>query len=392
MVCNESTAESARKELRSVNDGGVTLLTLDKINGIEKSSSVKTTDSLVDIEPVMATDIEVDVCLLIWSSGAKKLPSDYERLTHADVFISSMKFYLTNKRGKKAGVVQQKNACFRKPGIFLSLIAMERKLLYVLEESQSQNGLQITYPFEKLEYDSEEECVENCEGMNSSPEKCGSLPLGDTAETLIESSTIDSQDQSGEAIRKYYEKYKTNPPWQKDRGGIFACPHCNLDCKNDDGLEKHTKFYHTPRTTSNDSCMEQATSSNNDSSLNIALASLDNAASYDPDRDMSDNSSDSTDSDAYTKFEVMNEKNYEDCIDKARLDKDINLENYDHDIWAVPGPSSSSKNSMDTPVKSSNERMEVGEKECRYCRRKFENSVYDDHFSECYDRYAYMHM
>ena len=133
--------------------------------------------------------------------------------------------------------------------------------------------------------------------------------------------------------------------------------------------------------------MEQATSSNNDSSLNIALASLGNAASYDPDRDMSDNSSDSTDSDAYTKFEVMNEKNYEDCIDKAN-----NFENYNHDPWAVPGPSSSSKNCMDSPVKSSNERMEVGEKECRYCRRKFENSVYDDHSSECYDRYAYMHM
>ena len=392
MVCNESIAVSARKELRSVNDSGLTMLTLDEINGIEKSSLVKTTDILIDIEPVMATDIEVDVCLLIWSSDVKKLPSDYERLTHADVFISSMEFYLMHVRDMKAGVVQQKNACFRKPGIFLSLIAMERKLLYVLEESQSHNGLQITYPFEKLEYDSEEERVENWEGMNSSPEKCGYLPLGNTEETLIDSTTIDSQDQSGEAIRKYYEKYKTNPPWQKDRGGIFACPHCNLDCKNDDGLEKHTKFYHTPRTTSNDSCMEQATSSNNDSSLNIALASLDNAASYDPDRDMSDDSSDSTDSDAYTKFEVMNEKNYEDCIDKARLDKDINLENYDHDIWAVPEPSSSSKNSMDTPVKSSNERMEVGEKECRYCRRKFENSVYDDHFSECYDRYAYMHM
>ena len=84
---------SARKALRSVNESGVTFLTLDEINGIEKSNSVKTTDSIVDIEPVMATDIEVDVCLLIWSSGAKKLPSDYERLTHADVFISSMQFY-----------------------------------------------------------------------------------------------------------------------------------------------------------------------------------------------------------------------------------------------------------------------------------------------------------
>ena len=395
MVCNESTAVSARKELRSVNDSGLTMLTLDEINGIEKSSSVKTTNSLIDIEPVMATDIEVDVCLLIWSSDVKKLPSDYERLTHADVFISSMQFYLRHGRGMNTGVVHQKNACFRKPGIFLSLIAMERKLLYVLEESQSHNGLQITCPFEKLEYDSEEEHIENCQGMNSCPEKCGSLPLGDTKETLIESSNIDSQDQSGEAIRKYYEKYKTNPPWQKGRGGKFACPHCNLDCENDDGLEKHTKFYHTPRITSNDSCMEQATSSNNkessvnDSSLKIALASLDNAASYDPDRDVSDNSSDSTDSDAYTKFEVMNEKNYEDCIDKAN-----NLENCNHDpYWAMPGPSSSSKNCMDSPVKSSNERMENGEKECRYCRRKFEDSsVYDNHFSECYDRYAYMHM
>ena len=388
MVCNESIAVSARKELRSVNDSGLTMLTLDEINGIEKSSLVKTTDILIDIEPVMATDIEVDVCLLIWSSDVKKLPSDYERLTHADVFISSMQFYLRHGRGMKAGVVQQKNACFRKPGIFLSLIAMERKLLYILEESQSINGLQIKYPFEKLEYDSEEECVENCGGMNSSPEKCRSLPLDDTEKTLIESTAIESQDQSGEAIRKYYEKYKTNPPWQKGRGGIFACPHCNLDCENDDGLEKHTKFYHTARMTSNDSYIEQATSSNNDSSLNIALASLDNAASYDPDRDMSDNSSDSTDSDAYTKFEVMNEKNYEDCIDKA-----INLENCNHDpYWAMPGPSSSSKNCMDSPLKSSNKRMENGEKECRYCRRKFENSVYDDHISECYDRYAYMHM
>ena len=381
---------SARKALRSINDSGVTLLTLDEINGIEKSSSVKTTDSIVDIEPVMATDVEVDVCLLIWNSNVKKLPSDYEHLTHADVFTSSMNFYLRHLRGMKTGVVHQKNACFRKPGIFLSLIAMERKLLYVLEESQSHNGLQITYPFEKLEYNSEEEHVEYCGGMNSSPEKCGSLPLGDTEETLTESTTLESQDQSGDAIRKYYEKYKTNPPWQKGRGGIFACPHCNLDCESGDGLEKHTKFYHTERLTSNDSCMEQATSSNNkessgnDSSLKIALAPLDNCASYDAERDRSDNSSDSTDSAVYTKFEVLNEKNYEDCIDNA-----INFEHYNHDHWAVPGPSSSSKNCMDSPVKSSNETMEVKEKECRYCRRKFKNSsVYDDHFSECYDRYA----
>ena len=169
-----------------------------------------------------------------------------------------------------------------------------------------------------------------------------------------------------------------------------------LDCENDEGLEKHTKFYHTPRTTSNDSCMEQATSSNNkqssvnDSSLKIASASLNNAASYDAERNMSDNSSDSTDIADYRNFEVMNEKNYEDFIDK---DNAINFENYNHDPWAFPGPSSSSKNCMDTPVKSSNERMKVAEKECRYCRKKFENSsVYDDHFSECYDRYAYMHM
>jgi hypothetical protein len=83
---------SARKALRSINDSGVTLLTLDEINGIEKSSSVKTTDSIVDIEPVMATDVEVDVCLLIWNSNVKKLPSDYEHLTHADVFTSSITF------------------------------------------------------------------------------------------------------------------------------------------------------------------------------------------------------------------------------------------------------------------------------------------------------------
>ena len=87
---------------------------------------------------------------------------------------------------------------------------------------------------------------------------------------------------------------------------------------------------------------------------------------------------------------MMNEKNYEDFIDK---DNAINFENYNHDPWAFPGPSSSSKNCMDTPVKSNNERMKVAEKECRYCRKKFENSsVYDDHFSECYDRYAYMHL
>ena len=175
---------SVRKASRSVNDSGVTLLTLDEINGTEKSNSVQSTDNIVDIEPLMATDIEVDVCLLIWSSDVKKLPSDYERLTHADVFISSMEFYLMHVRDMKAGVVQQKNACFRKPGIFLSLIAMERKLLYVLEESQSHNGLQFTYPFEKLEYDSEEERVENWEGMNSSPEKCGYLPLGNTEENF----------------------------------------------------------------------------------------------------------------------------------------------------------------------------------------------------------------
>ena len=115
--------------------------------------------------------------------------------------------------------------------------------------------------------------------------------------------------------------------------------------------------------------MEQATSSNNkkssvnNSSPKIALASLDNAASYDAERDTSENSSDSTDSADYTK--VLNEKNYEDCIDNA-----INFENYNHDHWAVPGPSSSSKNCMDSPVKSSNEKMEVKEKEkeCRYCR------------------------
>ena len=33
------------------------------------------------------------------------------------------------------------------------------------------------------------------------------------------------------------------------------------------------------------------------------------------------------------------------------------------------------------------------EKNCFYCRKTFKDKIlYDTHYSECYDRYAYMHM
>ena len=46
------------------------------------------------------------------------------------------------------------------------------------------------------------------------------------------------------SIKEYYDRYGSNPPWQKDRGGEFACPYCNLDCKSIDKLQAHDRFYH----------------------------------------------------------------------------------------------------------------------------------------------------
>ena len=75
--------------------------------------------------------------------------------------------------------------------------------------------------------------------MDNSTDSETDLDSSDSNETL-------DQEQCGYKIRKYYEKHGTNPLWQKDRGGEFACQHCNLDCKTSEGLQSHDKFYHQP--------------------------------------------------------------------------------------------------------------------------------------------------
>ena len=74
--------------------------------------------------------------------------------------------------------------------------------------------------------------------------------LDDSLDTSNDDSIgSENQNYQDDQIKEYYDKYGTNPPWQKDSREEFACPHCNLDCKTNQGLKTHDNFYHQPRPT-----------------------------------------------------------------------------------------------------------------------------------------------
>ena len=232
-------------------------------------------------ELIKCNDIEGDICLIIWDPNGTGSLIKSEKLTQADLFLSSMKFCF-DEGILWNGPIQTNSWYFKKSGIFMSLIALERKISLILksadeleasnEETKVHSPLptprnysfkrpKINFTMEDLEHSDLEEAdfflniplVEkriqpkrSCQPksyllVEKNEELDDSLDTSD--DDSVDSAKSEYQDYQ---IKEYYDKYGKNPPWQKDRGGKFACPYCNLDCKSSEGLQTHDKFYHQP--------------------------------------------------------------------------------------------------------------------------------------------------
>ena len=374
MICNESTEKPSKEAIMSIkNDANrdVQLLSVDKSSNVRCIlDHLENEDS--SMEPIVTHDIEVDVCLKFWTADANGLPCKCEDLTHADAFLSAMKLWLYHSHLSE-GILNETCSYFEKSNVLLPLIALERRTTHTIQSKKYSNNK----PVGNQDSDS-----------SSTFKSTDEEDLDRFIDNAIDLALADiSQDTS--AIQAYYKLHKTNPPWQKDRGGDFACPSCNLDCKNKEGLEKHIGFYHTSRPESKDS---------NDSIMKISFdlegisVSTDNNPKEPSEKSQSEDESEANEWDRGVPAEKETE--LEDLIDNTSYS---DHESIDREYEEIDYNSILSDNEENQNHSSDNEAILKTdlqfEKNCFYCRKTFKDiTLYDTHYSECYDRYAYMHM
>ena len=213
---------------------------------------------------------------------------------------------------------------------------------------------------------------------------------------------IYQEEQSVESIQAYYKLHKTNPPWQKDRGGEFACPSCNLDCKNQEGLEKHLDFYHKDRPSLIDNNLmnmintpKPLQGSANSNELTDSSGSSDCGSKVSSDAGLSEKglSEDESDTNDLNHSVQSAKENYSDDND-WHSDVESNGNEYvevDYNNTLSDEEEENQNHKSDDEI-IHNINIEY-EKNCFYCRKTFkEITLYESHYSGCYDRYAYMHM
>ena len=370
MVCNALTEKASKEAIVTIkNDANrdVQLLSVDKSSTVKYLlDDLETEDS--SMEPIVTDNIEVDVCLKFWTADANGLPCRCEELTHADAFLSAMQLWLHHSHLSK-GIIDETSSYFEKSNVLLPLIALERKT---------------THTVQSKEYSSIDPIVNQDSDSSSTFETTDDEALDKFIDNTVDLAVADiSQDSS--AIQAYYKLHKTNPPWQKDRGGEYACPNCNLDCKNKEGLEKHISFYHTRRPEAKDTNIN----------LDIAIdssPSTDNNSKEPSEKGLSENELETNEWDRDVPAEK--ETHLEDMIDNTSYSDN---EPNDGEYVEIDYNSILSGDEENQNCSSDNEAIPKTdlqfEKNCFYCRKTFKDiTLYDTHYSECYDRYAYMHM
>ena len=378
MICNGLTEKPSKEAIMSIKidaNRDIQLLSLDKSSNVRcilQDLEVEDTS----MEPIVTDNIEVDVCLKFWTDDANGLPCKYEELTHADAFLSAMKLWLYHSHLSE-GIIDETCSYFEKSNVLLPLIALERKTTHTIQSKKHSSNK----PVANQDSDSSStfETTDD-EALDRFIDNAADLALADI-----------SQDSS--TIQAYYKLHKTNPPWQKDRGGDFACPNCNLDCENKEGLEKHISFYHTRRPES-----EETNGSSMNASFDIVDDLKGNSVSTDKsskelsEKSQSEDESQTDESDRgdpeekeHQLEDLMDNTSYSDheSIDREYVEIDYNS------ILSDDEENQNHSSDNETILKTD---MEF-EKNCFYCRKTFKDKIlYDAHYSQCYDKYAYMHM
>ena len=383
-------AEQAVSSIKINSNKMIQLLSVEKVTGVKCIDD----DFEIDdhsIEPIVVDDIEKDVCLIFWKAAANGFLIRYECLTHADAFLSAMKLYLYQNQ-LTGGAISHNCSDFNKSSTLLQLIALERKTTYVLESSK------------KLDMEGSESSNEDQgNDSNNTSDSTDDEDLENFISNAVDLAVAEIyQEQCVETIQAYYKLHKTNPPWQKDRGGEFACPSCNLDCKTQEGLEKHLDFYHKSRPplinnnlTNMSNTLESLQGSANSNELKDSSGSSDSGSNVLSDAGLSDKglSEDESDTNDLNHSVQSAKENYSDDNDWYS-DVESNGNEYVevdyNNILSDDEEENQNYKSDDEVIPNVNIEYE---KNCFYCRKTFkEVTLYESHYSGCYDRYAYMHM
>ena len=361
------------------------ILSVEKVTGVKCIDDDFETDDH-SIEPIVVDDIEKDVCLIFWKAASNGFLIRHECLTHADAFLSAMKLYLYQNQ-LTGGAISHNCSDFNKSSTLLQLIALERKTTYDLEFSK------------KLDMEGSESSNEDQgNDSNNTFDSTDDEDLKNFIDNAVDLAAAEIyQEQSVETIQSYYKLHKTNPPWQKDRGGEFACPSCNLDCKTQEGLEKHLNFYHKDRSTLNESNLSNKSlqGSANSNELKVSSGSSDNDSNETSDADLSDQglSEDESDANDLNHSVRSAKENYSDDND-WQSDAESNGKEYvEVDYNNIPSDDEDENQNCKSDDEIIHKVNVEYEKNCFYCRKTFkEITLYESHYSGCYDRYAYMHM
>ena len=388
------TAKNAERAVASIKTNSnkmIHLLSVEKVTGVKCIHD----DFEIDdhsIKPIVVDDIEKDVCLIFWKAASNGFLIKNEHLTHADAFLSAMKLYLYQNH-LTGGAISHNCSDFNKSCTLLQLIALERKTTYILEFSKKLD-------VEESECSNEDQGNDTNNTFDSTDDEDLEIFIDNAVDLAV--AEIYQEEQSVESIQSYYKLHKTNPPWQKDRGGEFACPSCNLDCKTQEGLEKHLDFYHTDRPSLIDNNVTNMINtpnslrgSANSNELKDSSGSSDSGSKVSSEKGLSEKglSEDESDTNDLNHSVQSGKRNYSDDND-WRSDAESNGNEYVevdyNNILSDDEEENQNYKSDDEVIPNINIEYE---KNCFYCRKTFkEITLYESHYSGCYDRYAYMHM
>ena len=414
VVCDAEIANWAKEAIdtiKSSTETDVDLFSLGNVHGIENIlQKLESLENTVFLEPVKVDDIETNVCLIFWNSEINSATDTFEKITHAEAFLLSMKLCIEMKYSTK-DIIEGYNI-FDKKRLLLALCALERKLQFALNGIKSQSEslspiptakpytfkrTKIRFTIDDLENEEDEDDVyehkkielpkrlqpkRNCQNNQKFVNDKSSS--SDSSSDEISVDLILDQEKYDYKIKEYYDKHGTNPPWQKNRGGIFACPHCNLDCKTGEGLKKHLRFYHEKWANSNESGKESGTQSvsHSDTFHTDDESHSENSSVYcKPDKETCRKSEHSDEN-----FEEYMSRNIDHDSSEQR-NWEVN-DIHDEGMTTEKNPKSCNNTIGDSPKERKDDLIT-----CWYCRKVFEKGpIYDNHYSICYDNYTYLHM
>ena len=263
LICNGDVAMSAKKIVESINqenEKNCHLFSIDKIKEVKHfDENVDSVNENLDFEPVKVDNVRCDTCLIFWNYDENGLPIKIYHVTHADAFIDGMN--LCQNLGKST--IAEENSFFKKTGILFPLIALERKMTYILQQSKEESMTTYHSPLPKIkEYsykrpkitvtmqelenqeDDEDDFLPDYNAGNiENPHRIQPIRNCQIKDKVELGQGYDSDSTDEETLQEFIENAVESAVSVDE----YNCSKCPFHCSTNEELKNHEKLYHSER-------------------------------------------------------------------------------------------------------------------------------------------------